>query len=59
MKKIILLLVLSVSSYGFGQDTEFKFSKEGFTVPGHFNNLNLDLKNYLASDSSPSKKSDW
>lgn len=28
-------------------------------VPAYFNNLNLELKNFLKSDSIPSKKSDW
>jgi len=31
IKKIILGFVLSVSTYCFGQDTEFKFTKDGFT----------------------------
>jgi len=31
MKKIVLIIVLSVTTYSFGQDNEFKFSKEGFT----------------------------
>jgi len=28
-------------------------------LPAYFNNLNLELKNFLKSDSIPSKKSDW
>jgi len=31
MKNIILLLVLSVFSLGYGQETEFKFTKDGLT----------------------------
>jgi hypothetical protein len=29
------------------------------TVPEHFNNLNLNLKNFLVSDGVSSKKNDW
>ena len=52
--------IVNTSTY-FDKKGEAKSSYKFIvnTVPEHFNNLNLNLKNFLVSDGVSSKKNDW